>query len=41
MKSPRRVAVQLSGKDERRIAELLSKGVQPVRVLRRAWYCSN
>jgi len=36
MKSPRRVQVQLSGKDERKISELLSKGIQPVRVMRRA-----
>jgi len=37
MKSPGRVRVQLSGRDERKIGELLSnKGVRPVRVMRRA-----
>ena len=36
MKSPRRVEVQLSRKDQGKISELLSKGVQPVRVMRRA-----
>ena len=36
MKSPRRVRVQLSGKDEGKISELLGKGIQPVRVMRRA-----